>query len=508
MAKIQAPSGTRDMYPADLLKRRYIEKLWRDTSIRHGFEEIDGPTFETADLYAVKSGEGILSEVFQVYSGKDEAEVARIRGGANAPYALRPEFTPTLARMYAAKAGSLPKPTKWFWQQNCFRAEKQQRGRLREFGQWNCDLIGDPTLASSADLICVQVGCLEAAGLTPGTGQKLTSSGVEKTGDVVVHVSDRETVRCLLLACGVSEERMAQAFVFLDQRAKMPANIAVQIAKDTGFDLARFDQACQAAVAALFYSKGPSYKRPEAIQLAQSLGLDLGRLQETFDSLYEIGLGEWCVFDPGIVRGLAYYTGTVFEVLADGERAIAGGGRYDNLIELFGGPATPAVGFGMGDVVLSLVLQDRGLMPEGDALMDALSRPSASYRPDVFVIPAGQSPEEQEAAAKAVRPLVAKLRRGVESEAYLSREGRKPWDADRYALGNNGSPPLHARSSSKATKNIGKLLQDAAAQKAKLAVIVENDGEVTIKDLRTNQQDATRTKIAELGRVVAERLGT
>src|SRR5678816_4242514 len=127
----QAPKGTRDMYPQDLLRRRYIEKMWRDTSIRHGFEEIDGPTFEYLELYTAKSGEGIVSEIFGVFSGKDEGELAAIRAGGAAPYALRPEFTPTLARMYAAKAGSLPKPCKWFWQQNCFRAERPQRGRLR-----------------------------------------------------------------------------------------------------------------------------------------------------------------------------------------------------------------------------------------------------------------------------------------------------------------------------------------------------------------------------------------
>jgi histidyl-tRNA synthetase len=478
MAKIQSPSGTRDMYPADLLKRRYIEKLWRDTSIRHGFEEIDGPTFETADLYAVKSGEGILSEVFQVYSGKDEAEVARIRGGANAPYALRPEFTPTLARMYAAKAGSLPKPTKWFWQQNCFRAEKQQRGRLREFGQWNCDILGGENDAESrarvdADVIACAIGAFVDAGLTATTLQ--------------VHVSDRSVVGEILRGIGVPDTRMGDAFSTLDRLPKLPPQAGEEACRAAGFDLQAF------TAAAAFDGKA-------AMESASPLSM-LRR------DLASADLGGWVKIDLRIARGLAYYTGTVFEVLADGERAIAGGGRYDNLIELFGGPPTPAVGFGMGDVVLSLVLQDRGLLPEGDALMDALSRPSASYRPDVFVIPAGQSPEEQEAAAKAVRPLVAKLRRGVESEAYLSREGRKPWDADRYALASNGAPPLHARSSSKATKNIGKLLQDAAGQKAKLAVIVENADEVTIKDLRTNQQDATRTKIADLGRVVAERLG-
>jgi histidyl-tRNA synthetase len=237
-----------------------------------------------------------------------------------------------------------------------------------------------------------------------------------------------------------------------------------------------------------------------------AIRLDITHLRQLQAALSDVGVFEWTRLDLSIVRGLAYYTGTVFEVLADGERAIAGGGRYDNLIELFGGPPTPAVGFGMGDVVLSLVLQDRGLLPEGDALMDALSRPSASYRPDVFVIPAGQSPEDQEAATAQVRPLVAKLRRGVESKAYQDNDKHKPWDANRHDAASGGSPPLHARSSSKSTKNIGKLLQDAVGQKSKLAVIVENAEEVTIKDLRTNQQDAARTTIADLGRVLAQRL--
>jgi len=489
MAKIQAPSGTRDMYPADLLKRRYIEKLWRDTSIRHGFEEIDGPTFETADLYAVKSGEGILSEVFQVFSGKDEAEVARIRGGANAPYALRPEFTPTLARMYAAKAGSLPKPTKWFWQQNCFRAEKQQRGRLREFGQWNCDIIGGESPESDIDILQCCIDSLQSAGLSPSTAQ--------------VHYNNRFAVAKLMNLHGVEGARLDQAMALLDRRSKLRAEDFERQANELGLSWSEYDKDAKLTEDAFNALPGVmSLLREEMQGVFQFMRILRNAVFDPQLNLF------WGRADTQIARGLAYYTGTVFEVLADGERAIAGGGRYDNLIELFGGPATPAVGFGMGDVVLSLVLQDRGLLPEGDALMDALSKPSASYRPDVFVIPAGQSPEEQEAAAKAVRPLVAKLRRGVESKAYQDNEKRKPWDANRYEASSGGSVPLHARSSSKATKNIGKLLQDAAGQKAKLAVIVENDGEVTIKDLRTNQQDATRTKIAELGRVVAERLGS
>lgn len=509
MAKIQSPSGTRDMYPADLLKRRYIEKLWRDTSIRHGFEEIDGPTFETADLYAVKSGEGILSEVFQVYSGKDEAEVARIRGGANAPYALRPEFTPTLARMYAAKAGSLPKPTKWFWQQNCFRAEKQQRGRLREFGQWNCDILGGENDAESRARVDADV---VATVLDFAIGSGLEANALR------VHLNDRLALQNILLTEGLPESSLSAVYALLDKGDKIES----QEFERQAIALAIPDW-LRLAFRSIEMSSGwisPGNKEGGAAAAATGFAMVKAHTEartklesRLFDvlpvwkALLALNYNaDWFCVNPRIVRGLAYYTGTVFEVLADGERAIAGGGRYDNLIELFGGPATPAVGFGMGDVVLSLVLQDRGLMPEGDALMDALSRPSASYRPDVFVIPAGQSPEEQEAAAKAVRPLVATLRRGVESKAYLENEKRKPWDANRYEASSGGSMPLHARSSSKATKNIGKLLQDAAGQKAKLAVIVENAEEVTIKDLRTNQQDAARTKIADLGRVVAERL--
>lgn len=469
--KFQAPSGTRDMYPADLLRRRYIEKLWRDTSIRHGFEEIDGPTFEHADLYAVKSGEGILSELFQVFSGKDAGELEAIRLGKSAPYALRPEFTPTLARMYAARAGSLPKPTRWFWMQNCYRAERQQRGRLREFGQWNCDILGtedDPEARAraDADLVAVAVDSFEAGGLTPE--------------HLRVCVGDRVAVGSLLSGQGVPPGGIPTALGALDKVGKLQRQAAIDLCRESGFDLERFERDAAAP------GNGA-----------------LGSLRREAAS---IGVGAWCEVDLRIARGLAYYTGMVFEAIATGERAIAGGGRYDNLIELFGGPPTSAVGFGMGDVVLSLVLEDRGLIPEGDALLDALSRPSASYRPDVFVIPAGQTPDDQASSAARVRPLVAQLRRGAESAAHRSREPRKPWDADRYDSSSGGVPPLHARHSSKGTRNIGKLLQDAVAQKAKLAVILENAEEASIKDLRTGVQDPERVKIADVPREVAKRV--
>ena len=170
-------------------------------------------------------------------------------------------------------------------------------------------------------------------------------------------------------------------------------------------------------------------------------------------------------FDPRIVRGLAYYTGTVFEVIADGERAVAGGGRYDNLIELFGGPKTPAVGFAMGDVVLSLLLQDKGLMPSDDELMGLVGQ-----HPDVFVLSNGD-----EAADAQVRPTVAALRRGSDALAGL-----------------------HVRHSYKATKNVGKLLKEAAQQGARFAVIIEDAGSCSVKDTRTNEQWPGKVPLTDL----------
>jgi histidyl-tRNA synthetase len=210
------------------------------------------------------------------------------------------------------------------------------------------------------------------------------------------------------------------------------------------------------------------------------------------------GVGDWCDINLNIARGLAYYTGMVFEVheATGAERAIAGGGRYDNLIETFGGPATPSVGFGMGDVVLSLVLGDRGLMPTDAQILDILSQPPASYRPEVFVLSNGQ-PESD----AAVRPLVARLRRGAESQAWLARPDRKPWDTDRFA-----AHPMHARHTYKTTKNIGKLLKEAADQRAKFAVIIESAGEATIKNLATGQQDSAKTPIDQLVLEIGARL--
>ena len=184
------------MYPLALARRRYIEKAWRTISIRHGFDEVDGPTFEHLDLYTVKSGDGIVSELFSF-----------TRAGGEKDYALRPEFTPSLARLYTAQAGQLPKPTKWFWQNTCFRAERPQRGRLREFLQWNCDILGAENRSlADAEIIAVVVDLLEHLGLKPS--------------DLQVRLNDRAAAVEVLTACGVTGDPIA-ALGMLDKRAKM-----------------------------------------------------------------------------------------------------------------------------------------------------------------------------------------------------------------------------------------------------------------------------------------------
>jgi histidyl-tRNA synthetase len=223
--------------------------------------------------------------------------------------------------------------------------------------------------------------------------------------------------------------------------------------------------------------------------------LDWSSMTPLDDALTSLQIDNWVHFNSSIVRGLAYYTGTVFEVIAEGERAIAGGGRYDNLIELFGGPPTPAVGFGMGDVVLGLLLDDKGLMPQGAELMDALGRPGASLRPEAFVVAATEEEDHL------VEPLLANLRRGVENEGF---DG-KPWAADRYAV-----RPMHARRTYKTTRNLKKVLNDAEKQHAKFAVVLEA-GTVRVRDLDKREDvpgdfSVDPASEAYLGKTIAQRL--
>ena len=420
----QAPKGTRDFYPADLAVRRHIESAWRSASVDCGFDEVEGPTFEHLELYTAKSGEGIINELFSFR-----------RAGGESDYALRPEFTPTLARMVAARAGSLTMPVKWFAIPNMFRAERPQRGRLREFMQWNIDVLGTEGAATDIETISCAILALERLGLTPR--------------DVEVRLSHRIAIGRMLGALGVSAEKSADAMTLLDRRDKLKADEFASRAQALGLGsegVARFDAAARAK---------QKLSEPLAT-LAHTIGIpveDLAALDEVRTAADRAGILEWCSIDLGIVRGLAYYTGTVFEVheLSGAERAVAGGGRYDGLVELFGGPKMPACGFGMGDVVLANILRDRKLLPEDGALLLA--------RPDAFIISAGG-----EDAERMLPGLVMSLRR----------------------MG------LHVRSSAKATRNVGKLLGEAGKARARVAVILGAElaqDSVVLKDLDAGTQE-------------------
>ena len=478
---IPAPKGTRDLYPDDLLRQRYITEAWRRVSIRHGFDEIAGPTFEMLDLYKKKSGEGIVSELFSFR-----------RSGGDDDYALRPEFTPTLARMYAAKANSLPSPCKWFTAGPYFRAEKPQRGRLREFLQWNCDVI-------SADPEGNFQGALDSDTITP-TIDAMIEFGLSPK-DVRVKLSSRITIQRSMVRNGIPAEQIQQVCRVLDERPKQSRDWYLEQARKLGWPpefANQFDPGTPLTVRLddtvdSLHSRCPHFSRDELGHLLELQAESLQKIGSLQSQLKLRQLEGWCEMDSMVVRGLAYYTGTVFELIADGERAVAGGGRYDNLIELFGGPPTPAVGFGMGDVVLGLLLEDKGLMPEGPELMDALSQKPASLRPEAFVI-------ANEAGEAQVEPLLARLRRGVESEAWNTRDGKKPWDADRYEV-----QPMHARRSYKSTKNIGKLLADARKQHAKFAVIIDSDEAAKVENLDT-REDLGTFPLDQVGAKIAERL--
>ena len=418
--KLQAPKGTRDFYPKECAWRQHLIDAWRRVSIRNGFEQVDGPIFESLDLYKVKSGEGIVNELFH-FQDRGERELA-----------IRPEFTPTLARMVAAQANALPKPIKWFCTPNLCRAEKPQKGRGREFWQWNVDLLGtDVQQSPLADAECIftLVDFMNEMGLRPE--------------HVRVKISHRQTVRHILSKMGVADDKIDDAFVLLDRRDKLVESEFLTAAAALGLDemrVQRFNETCRR-----------KFPAGDLDHLTRAIGLNESPedLEALDRELRAFGIAEWCEYDLGIVRGLAYYTGTVFEAheTSGAMRAMAGGGRYDQLIELFGGPKTPAVGFGMGDMVISDVLIDKGLAPE-----------NVTPKPDVFVIAANDN------AATHIGSIVASLRKAG----------------------------VHARFSYKTTRSVGKLLKDAATSGARFAVIVDDaiaKNLVQIKDLAGGAQE-------------------
>ncbi|HWC73763.1 MAG TPA: histidine--tRNA ligase [Gemmatimonadales bacterium] len=324
----KALPGFRDFYPEDLTLRNHIFATWRSVAQRYGFEEYDGPPLESLEMYTKKSGDEIVQQLYS-FRDKGDREVA-----------LRPEMTPTLARMVAARVQALKKPIRWFSIPQLFRYERQQRGRLREHFQLNMDIIGEAAPLADAELMAAAVDIMRAFGLGPK--------------DVQLRVSDRRVLKSLLTSRGLTEGQLPAAFAVIDRSERVPRNVLEEMLKEAGY--ARRETAAVFEVAGL--------RGKEAIEAAGEAAEPLG---EAVQALEAMGLADFVSIDLTIVRGLAYYTGIVWE-LFDAQkalRAIAGGGRYDGLLDL------PALGFGMGDVVLSELLKERGVAPKASIELGA-----------------------------------------------------------------------------------------------------------------------------------------
>lgn len=326
--RIQTPKGTRDFYPADMRVQNHLFDGWRAACRGFGYEEYEGPTFEHLELYVGKSGEEIVG---QLYHFKDKGD---------RDLALRPELTPTLARMVNQKGPSLRKPLKWFSIPRLFRYERAQRGRLREFFQLNMDVVGCDTVAAEADLISAVIEMLKGFGLT--------------SGDFAVRVSSRRLLSEILDGLGIEEGRKAPVYAALDKRAKVGEEAFRKLLGEEGLTGGQMD-----GLESFFQTREFAAIPGEPPALAE--------LDALWKMLTTQGYGPYLVFDPSVVRGLAYYTGIVFEVFDKGIglRALAGGGRYDDLLSNLGGEKLSAVGFGMGDVVLADLLNEKGLLPQG-----------------------------------------------------------------------------------------------------------------------------------------------
>ncbi len=415
--KIPPVKGTRDFYPPQMAIRNFLIDGWKEASLRNGFEEYDGPIFEYLKMFQIKSGEEIAEQLFSLTD----------RGGRE--LAIRPEITPTLARMVNQQINSLPRPIKWFSVPRLCRAERPQRGRLREFFQWNIDIIGVESVLADAEVIFTTIDYLRSIGLT------------EK--EVRVKISSRKLLAALLKNVGIAKTRLDSLYTLLDKKAKLPAKtfeelLAEQVT-DSKMSKKILDFMAADSVAGV----------AEAVDANDEVENAIVELKVLFSHLEIMGVKDYCVFDAGIVRGLAYYTGVVFEVhdIVGDLRAICGGGRYDNLLKDFGGPAIPATGMGMGDCVLEVLLNEKGL----------LDKKLPKRRLDYFVACVQPALDGEEAIK-----LTAKLRTAGKYADFSYKSG-----------------------------NLSKQLKEASARNAGKCIIIGDElkeGKLVVKDMATGQQ--------------------
>lgn len=319
---VRSVKGTRDFYPEEMALRRWMFDIIRDVSTRFGYQEYDGPCLEFIDLYAAKSGEELVKEQAFVFSSPGDDMLT-----------LRPELTPTLARMVAQKQYEIPFPLRWWSIGPFWRYENPQRGRTREFYQWNIDIVGTESVAADAEIVAVAATFLKETGLS--------------ANQVQIFVNNRRLMDQALSKLEISRDLRPKVFRVIDKLDKLSEKEWRAFALDSGLT---------------------------DIQLTGLLRLvndeDLWReseeLVQFFDLIKVFGVDDYVSYNPKVIRGLDYYTGTVFEAFELGgeSRAILGGGRYDNLVADVGGNPLPGVGFAMGDVVMALVLEDAGVIPD------------------------------------------------------------------------------------------------------------------------------------------------
>ena len=376
MASFQTVKGFRDFLPEDCARRNYVFARWRQAALRHGFVEYEGPVLESTDLYRKKSGQEITEQLF-CFTTKGDEDVS-----------LRPEVTPTLARMAAARQRDFPKPMKWFQIGPCFRYERQQRGRLREFYQFNVDILGEASPAADAELVAFAIDSLRAFGFQPG--------------EFVIRLSDRRLWTDFAASYNLTEEQNSTFLQIIDKMERAKPEDTNEKLQPLGLELATVRQ------------------------FIESVNEDHPVFAPLRENLSARGLWQYVKVDPGIVRGLAYYTGTVFEAfdLKHGLRAIAGGGRYDNLVSLLsdGAVKLPACGFAMGDVVLGELIK---ATPEAQAALTAWVNEDIAL--DAYVVVADESRRNE--ALGVVQRLRA---RGLRTDYPLTAQkvGRQFQNAD------------------------------------------------------------------------------
>ena len=329
MTDLQPVKGTRDFYPEQMRLRNWLFSIWKETAASFGFEEYDACALESEELYIRKAGDEITG---QLYNFED-------KGGRR--LALRPEMTPTLARMILQRQKALHFPLKWSAIPQCFRYERMTRGRKREHFQWNLDVVGQPLHVAEVELISALITALKAMGL--GSSQ------------VCLHINDRRLLGSVLHHIGIPDAAHQPVMVVMDKRDKITPEHLESLLAEQGLDGPQLGR----------LTKFLAMKTLGEVKAALGPVPGVNELETLMDMLGRVGFSDFIRFDITVVRGLSYYTGTVFELrdTAGKLRAICGGGRYDSLLSSLGGDPIPAAGFGFGDVVILELLADLNLLP-------------------------------------------------------------------------------------------------------------------------------------------------